>query len=66
VIGEIDPSDKVKYLIVAWDTEKNWIDFSAEGMSCFDAAGVLSIAFGLAADRLPASSTDEYEPEEEE
>jgi hypothetical protein len=63
VIGQIPDGPQVKYLIVAWDTESDDIDFDAPNMSCFDAAGVLSVAFGLAGARLP---NYDYEPEESE
>jgi hypothetical protein len=63
VIGEIPDGPQVKYLIVAWDTEHNWIDYDPTTLSIFDAAGVLSVALDLAASRIPSMET---EPDTEE
>jgi hypothetical protein len=61
MIGEVPSGPNVKYLTIAWDTATNEIDFDAsiDGLSCFDACGVLSIALELAAQRVPVPQTDE-------
>jgi hypothetical protein len=68
MIGEVPSGPNVRYLTIAWDTVSHEIDFDAsiDGLSCFDACGLLAIALELAAQRVPVPQTEDPEPEDED